>query len=236
MDVSKQLDLSPIMEKYCSEKGGKPLAKIEPLDAVPDPKAQRNFTDPESKIMKTSNKGWDRCNNAEVVVNENKIIVAADVTDKANYVRQVPPMLDQTITNFNQAGVTENIKAFTADAGYFSEANVEVLEHHERVDEAYIATGRLKPNDGVAPAPTGRIPAGLSVKEKMARKLRTKKGRAEYARRKAMAEPPFGQTKYWRGFRQFLRRGMEKLKAEWNLVTATHNSLKLFRSGVLATN
>lgn len=145
-------------------------------------------------------------------------------------------MLDQTIANINQAGGTENIKAFTADAGYFSKANVEVLEQHERVDEAYIAIGRLKHNEQVASAPTGRIPAGLSVKEKMARELRTKKGRAEYARRKALAEPPFGQIKHCRGFRQFLLRGMEKMKAEWNLVTATHNLLKLFRSGAVATN
>ena len=99
-----------------------------------------------------------------------------------------------------------------------------------------IATGRLKHNERVAPAPTARIPAGLSVKEKMARKLRTKKGRAEYARRKAMAEPPFGQIKHCRGFRQFLLRGMEKMKAEWNLFTATHNLLKLCRSGAFATN
>ena len=70
----------------------------------------------------------------------------------------------------------------------------------------------------------------------MARKLRTKKGRAEYARRKAMADPPFGQIKHCRGFRQFLLRSMEKMKAEWNLVTLTHNLLKLFRSGALATH
>jgi len=113
---------------------------------------------------------------------------------------------------------------------------VEVLEGHERVNESYIATGRLKHNEQVPPAPTGRIPARLSVKEKMARKLRTKKGRTEYARRKAMAEPPFGQIKHCRGFRQFPLRGMEKMKAEWNLVTLTHNLLKLFRSGAFATN
>ena len=218
------------------EAEGKPPAKIDPQEAVPDPKAQRNFTDPESKIMKTSSKGWDQCGNAQAVVNENQITVAAAVTDQANDVRQVQPMLDQTIANINQAGVTENIKAFTADAGYFSEANVEVLEQHSRVDEAYIATGRLKHHERVAPAPTGRIPAGLSVKEKMARKIRTKKGRAEYARRKAIAEPPFGQIKHCRGFRQFLLRGMEKMNAEWNLVTATHNLLKLFRSRAFATN
>ena len=224
------------IEAAAREAEGKPPAKTDPQDAVPDPKAQRNFTDPESKIMKTSSKGWDQCGNAQAVVNENQIIVAADVTDQANDVRQVEPMLDLTISNIDQAGVTENITAFTADAGYFSESNVEVLDGHERVDEAYIATGRLKHNERVAPAPTGRIPKGLSAKEKMARKLRTKKGRAEYARRKAIAEPPFGQIKHCRGFRQFLLRSMEKMKAEWNLVTLTHNLLKLFRSGAFATN
>ena len=101
-------------EAAIREAEGKPPAKTDPQDAVPDPKAQRNFTDPESKIMKTSSKGWDQCGNAQAVVNENQIIVAADVTDQANDVRQVQPMLDQTITNINQAGVTENIKAFTA--------------------------------------------------------------------------------------------------------------------------
>ena len=121
-------------EAAIREAEGKPSAKIDPQDAVPDPKAQRNFTDPESKIMKTSSKGWDQCGNAQAVVNENQIIIAADVTDQANDVRQVQPMLDQTITNINQAGVTENIKAFTADAGCCGEANVEALEDHERVD------------------------------------------------------------------------------------------------------
>lgn len=223
-------------EAAAREAEGKPPAKSDPQDAVPDPKAQRNFTDPESKIMKTSSKGWDQCGNAQAVVNENQIIVAADVTDQANDVRQLQPMLDQTIANIDEVGVTENIDAFSADAGYFSEENVGALEEHERVDEAYIATGRLKHHERVAPAPKGRIPAGLSAKEKMARKLRTKKGRAEYARRKAIAEPPFGQIKHCRGFRQFLLRSLEKMKGEWKLVALTHNLLKLFRSSALATS
>ncbi|MCX7388291.1 MAG: IS5/IS1182 family transposase, partial [Planctomycetales bacterium] len=74
-------------EAAIREAEGKPPAKLDPLDAVPDPKAQRNFTDPESKIMKTSSKGWDQCGNAQALVNENQIIVAADVTDQANDVR-----------------------------------------------------------------------------------------------------------------------------------------------------
>jgi transposase len=217
------------------EAEGRQPPKTDPQDAVPDAKAQRNFTDPESKIMKTSNKGWDQCGNAQAVVNEEQIIVAADVTDQTNDVGQVQPMLEQTVANLDDAGVRDTIEAFTADAGYFSEANVTFVEQHERVHEVYIATGRLKHNERVAPAPTGRCPKDLSVKEKMARKLRTKKGRAEYARRKAIAEPPFGQIKHCRGFRQFLLRSLEKMKAEWKLVALTHNLLKLFRRGAFAT-
>jgi transposase len=207
----------------------------DPAEATPQPKDQRNFTDPESKIMKTSNKGFDQCGNAQAVANEDQIIVAADVTDQANDSRQVEPMVEQTLENLDEVGVEENIGAFTADAGYFSEENVQALEANERIDEAYIATGRLKHHEQVPDAPKGRPPKQLTTKEKMARKLRTKQGRAEYARRKAMIEPPFGQIKHCRGFRQFLLRGLEQMQGEWKLVCLTHNLLKLFRLGELAT-
>jgi transposase len=208
----------------------------DPAEAVPNPKDQRNFTDPESKIMKTSNKGFDQCGNAQAVANEEQIIVAADVTDQANDSCQVKPMVAQTVENLDAVGVEENIDAFTADAGYFSEENVTTLEDNDRIDEAYIATGRLKHHERVPDAPKGRLPKDLTVKEKMARKLRTKKGRAEYARRKAIVEPPFGQIKHCRGFRQFMLRGLEQMRGEWNLVCLTHNLLKVFRSGALAAD
>ncbi len=206
-----------------------------PDEAVPNPKDQRNFTDPESKIMKTSNKGFDQCGNAQAVANKAQVIVSADVTDQANDSRQVQPMVEQTLENLDAVGVEENINAFTADTGYFSEENVTYLEKNDRIDEAYVATGRLKHHEKVADAPKGRPPKHLTAKEKMARKLRTKKGRAEYARRKAIIEPPFGQIKHCRGFRQFLLRGLEKMQGEWKLVCLTHNLLKLFRQGRLAT-
>lgn len=209
--------------------GGKP--RKDPDDVVPKPKDQRNFTDPESKIMKTSNKGFDQCGNAQAVTNEDQVIVSADVTDQANDSHQVEPMVDQTLENLDAVGVEENIGAFSADAGYFSEDNVTSLEENDRIDEAYIATGRLKHHEQVPDAPKGRPPKDLTFKEKMARKLRTKKGRAEYARRKAIVEPPFGQIKHCRGFRQFLLRGLEQMQGEWRLVCLTHNLLKVFRSG-----
>lgn len=207
-----------------------------PDDAVPQPKAQRNFTDPESKIMKTSNKGFDQCGNAQAVANAEQIIVSADVTDQANDSRQVEPMVEQTLENLDAIGVKENIDAFTADAGYFSEENMTALEQNDRIEEAYIATGRLKHHEQMAGAAKGRPPKALTAKQKMARKLRTKKGRAEYARRKAIIEPPFGQIKQCRGFRQFLLRGLEQMQGEWKLVCLTHNLLKVFRHGTLVAD
>ena len=208
--------------------------RTNPDEAVPDPQAQRTFTDPESKIMKTSNKGFDQCGNAQAVANEQQILIAADVTDQANDVRQTVPMTDQAIDHPGEAGVTENIGAFTADTGYFSEENMEALDSNERIEEVFIATGRQKHNDKVPDSPKGRPPKNLTAKEKMARRNRTKKGRAEYARRKVIIEPVFGQIKAGLGFRNFLLRGLAKMQGEWKLVCLTHNLLKLFRSGALA--
>jgi transposase len=201
--------------------------KIPPAEAVPGPKDQINFTDPESRIMKASNKGWDQCGNAQAVTNEHQIILAADVTDQANDVRQVVPMVDQTRANLDAAGVKDAIKAALGDAGYYSETNATDLK--QRGIEAYLATERLKHNEKVASAPRGRIPQGLSAKERMARKLRTKTGREMYARRKGMIEPIFGQLKQVLGFRQFSMRGLASMRGEWRLMATVHNLLKLWR-------
>jgi hypothetical protein len=213
-------------------KGGTP--RKDPEEAVPQPKAQRNFTDPESKIMKTSNKGFDQCGNAQAVANAEQIIVAADVTNQANDVRQVEPMVEQTVANIHGAGVDQKINTFTADAGYFSEDNVAYLESHDRINAPLVATGRLKHNESVPPAPQGRPPKHQTARQKMARKLRTKTGKREYAKRKAIIEPVFGQIKHCRGFRQFSLRTLEKMRAEWRLVCLTHNLLKLFRHGAVS--
>ncbi len=200
-----------------------------PVDPTPDPKAQRNFTDPESKIMKVSNKGFDQCGNAQMVCNEEQIILAADVTDQANDQRQVKPMVTQAQKNLAAAGVEEKIGALDADAGYYSEENVSHLEE-EKIDP-YLATQRLKHHEQASCAPDSPIPENLTPKERMARKLRTKQGRETYAQRKGMIEPIFGQIKQGRGFRQFLLRGLEKMRGEWRLICLTHNLRKLFRSG-----
>jgi transposase len=211
------------------EAEGKSPPKVPPAEAVPDPKDQVNFTDPESRIMKASNKGWDQCGNAQAVTNEHQIILAADVTDQANDARQMVPMVDQTRANLEAAGVKEAIKAALGDAGYYSETNATDLA--QRGIEAYLATERLKHHEKVAAAPRGRIPSGLSAKQRMARKLRTKKGREMYARRKGMIEPIFGQLKQVLGLRQFSLRGIASMRGEWRLMATVHNLLKLWRNG-----
>jgi transposase len=199
-----------------------------PAEAIPEPKDQINFTDPQSRIMKASNKGWDQCGNAQAVTNEHQIILAADVTNQANDVRQLVAMVDQTQANLDAAGIKDAIKSALGDAGYYSEQNAKDLE--QRGIEAYLATERLKHHEKVASAPRGRIPQGLSAKQRMARKLRTKKGREMYAKRKGMIEPIFGQLKQVLGLRQFSMRGLALMRGEWRLMATVHNLLKLWRN------
>lgn len=193
----------------------------------PKEKAQRNFTDPDSRIMKDgATKSFEQSYNCQAAVDEkSQIIVAADVTQQANDKQQVKPMVEELKENVGG----DCPKVLSADSGYFSEDNVTYLES-ETID-AHIATKRDKHSDGPAPPPRGRIPADTSVKDRMARKLRTKKGRETYSKRKQIVEPVFGQIKEARGFRRFLFRGIEKVDAEWDMICLTHNLLKLFRSG-----
>ena len=199
------------------------------LDEIkPEPKAQRNFTDPDSKIVKASNKGWDPCGNAQVLVDESQLIIAADVTPQANDVRQVAPLLEQMEANFQAAEITQRPKDFVADAGYYSDDNTQCVRSHDMVP--YIATQRLKHHEELPPVPRGRIPRSLTPKQRMARTLRTKNGRATYKKRKRQVEPVFGQIKQAGGFRQFALRGIAKMQAEWQLVCLIHNLLKLWRA------
>jgi transposase len=197
----------------------------EPSDKPKD-KAQYNFTDPESRIMKDgATKSFEQGYNAQAATDDgHQIIVAADVTQQANDKKQAVPMVDQVEENTGRAPDKASM-----DSGYFSEANALALE--ERGVDAYIATERQKHDAPVPSAPRGRIPDNATVKERMQRKLRTVKGRATYARRKATVEPVFGQIKEARGFRRFLLRGLDAVRDEWKLICLTHNILKLFRSG-----
>ena len=210
------------------EAEGKEPQPINLDDVRPDPKAQRNFTDPDSKIMKASNKGWDQCGNAQVLVDESQLILAADVTPQANDVRQVAPLLDRMEANLEAAEITDRPQDFVADAGYYSDDNTQCVVSHDMVP--YIATQRLKHHEELPPVPRGRIPQSLTPKQRMARTLRTKNGRATYKKRKGQVEPVFGQIKQAGGFRQFAMRGLSKMQAEWQLVCLTHNLLKLWRA------
>ncbi len=211
------------------EAEGKQPPTKPPAEAVPEPKDQINFTDPESRIMKTSNKGWDQCGNAQAVANEDQIILSADVTEQANDKRQAVPMVDQALENLQAAGVKQVVGAAVMDTGYYSEANTQALE--ERNVDPYIATERLKHNQEIPPVPRGRIPKDYTAQQRMARKLRTVKGRATYAKRKGIIEPIFGQLKQVLGFRQFSLRGLASMRGEWRLICAVHNLLKLWRHG-----
>src|SRR5690349_8746740 len=211
------------------EAEGQAPPKVAPADAVPAPKDQINFTDPESRIMKAANKGWDQCGNAQAVANGHQIILAADVTDQANDKRQALPMIDQARANLDAAGVGQALGAALMDSGYYSETTTAGLE--ERGIDPYVATERLKHHEKVAAAPRGRIPKDLSAKQRMARKLRTKVGRERYAKRKGMIEPIFGQLKGVLGFRQFSLRGLAAMRGEWRLMATVHNLLKLWRQG-----
>ena len=117
----------------------------------------------------------------------------------------------------------------SADSGYYSEDNLSFLGT-EGID-GYVATDQVRHTSKTVPCPRGRIPQRATVKERMARKLKTRKGRRLYGKRKGIVEPVFGQIKHVRKFRQFLLRGIEKVTFEWDLICLGHNLLKLFRSG-----
>lgn len=196
--------------------------------AVPGPKEQSNFTDPDSRIMKAKG-GWLQGYNAQVaVVEASGVIVAEDVGDHSADSPRLVPMLDQTEANLAVIGVppAERVPAvFSADAGYCSEPNLAELER--RGIDAYVATGRERHHrGGVDPARTPRTP----LRAAMRAKLQTEEGRATYARRKCITEPVHGLLKQARGFRQFLLRGLTKVRAEFTLVALTHNLLKLWRA------
>jgi transposase len=216
-----------------------------PIDPTPEEKAQTNFTDPEAKIMKQSNKGFDYSYNAQAVVDgADQIIVAAELTQAANDKQQAVPMAQAALKNLEAAGI-ERPKAAdgtpvaipnTADTGYFSEQAVAGLEQVGM--DPYLAVERQKHHEApVAPEPTATA-AEASVKQKMQQKLRSATGQALYAARKHIVEPVFGQIKSVRGIRQFLLRGLDKVSAEWQLICLTHNLLKIWRrvSGVRASS
>ena len=219
------------LKELSLQKEGKKRKGKKPKDPSdrPDSKAQRNFTDPESRIMKDgASKSFEQAYNCQTAVDaKSQIIVATNVTQQANDKQQLEPLVEEIKKNTNE----KTPEKLSADSGYFSETNVQYLED-EGID-GFIATGRQKHGDVRQCAERGRIPKDATTQERMARKLRIKKGRETYSKRKQIVEPVFGQIKETRGFRRFLLRGLENVSGEWDLICLTHNLLKLFRSGLM---
>jgi transposase len=196
------------------KKNGKTPA---PPKKEPDGKTQRNFTDPQSRILKTTD-GYIQGYNAQAAVDaEAQIILAHSLTPSMSDQDQLVPLLDEVKNNLGRTP-----KEASADAGYCSEANLEALA--ARGIGAYLATGRAK-----RPAEGKRNITGPLTKA-MRDKLKRAGWRSRYRLRKQIVEPVFGQIKQARGFRQFLLRGIENVKAEWALICTTHNLTKLARA------
>lgn len=198
-------------------KTGKPAAAPK---TEPDDKAQRNFTDPESRILKTKDGFIQGYNGQAAVDGAHRIIVAQTLTDSSSDQGQLAPLLDGIKTNLGR-----NPDEVSADAGYCSAANLRTIKR--RRIEGYVATGRQK--HGTKSATTERTAKPGSIVARMSTKLRRAGHRSRYRLRKQIVEPVFGQIKQARGFRQFLLRGIEKVKAEWALICTAHNITKLAR-------
>ncbi len=186
--------------------------------SAPQPKAQRNFTDPDSRIMK-SGKDFVQGYNAQAAVDHAaQVIVAQSLSNSPTDVQQLAPIVAQIKQNTGRQA-----QELSADAGYCSEGNLAVLAR--RHIDGYIATGRQRHGMAVA---TGRRRGRADTRVAAMRlKLARAGRRSRYRLRKTLPEPVFGQIKQARGFRQFLLRGLEQVRGEWSLICTVHNLLKL---------
>ncbi|MGE5590795.1 MAG: IS1182 family transposase, partial [Bacillota bacterium] len=160
--------------------GGKRKRQVREL---PRERDQRNFTDPDSRIMRSSDKSFVQAYNSQITVDaDSQVIVAAEVTNQAADAPHLPMMIEQATENTGQTA-----KEASADAGYYSQANLEFLD--QRGMEAFIPPDKLPHRRRREPAPKGRIPRHLSRADRMRRKLRTKRGAARYQLRQESVEP-----------------------------------------------
>jgi transposase len=197
--------------------------KNDPKDAKPKDKAQKNFTDSESKIMMNSEKAFIQGYNCQAAVDaETQYILAAHVTDVAADPKSLIPLLKETVENTGKKP-----GELSGDRGYYSENNIKELKNYGI--EAFIPPDKIKHSEWRnMKAPVGRIPKNITPKDLMRRKLRTKRGKEKYKLRMTSIEPVFGQIKEVRGLRQFLHRGKEKINSLWRFDCTVHNLLKLF--------
>lgn len=212
------------VDKPVSKKSGRPKKKP---TGVPDDKAQKNFTDPESKIMRSADKSYIQGYNAQAAVDSDyQIIVATMLTNQAADSPHAEAVVEKIEETFGRLP-----DEMSLDAGYYSEANVKYLES-KNID-AYVPPSRLKHRE-YRDAVAEPISEDSSIKDRMESKVLTDEGRKKYGLRKETVEPVFGQIKECRGFRRFSMRGVEKCEGEWSFVCASHNLLKLFRHGAAA--
>ena len=210
------------------KRGRKPKV-VEP---APVEEAKANTSDPDSRIMK-ARQGFVQGYNAQAIVSRDQIIIATGVTQEANDVQQLKPMLETMERTLEAAGIEDRPEAALADAGYWSEANVTDCSHPEGPELLIATTKDWKQRKAARErgCPRGRIPKGLSLRERMERKLLTRRGRRMYRLRGITVEPVLGQVKEKQGCRRFMRRGLQAAQSEWSLMGTTHNLLKLWRSG-----
>jgi transposase len=220
-ELEAQAQAAAEADEQRATKGRKKTGKPPPPKAEPEGKAQRNFTDPESRILKTKD-GYIQGYNAQAAVDgAHQIIVAQTLTNTSSDQAQMAPLLDGIKANLGR-----NPDEVSADAGYCSAANLRTIGRR-RID-GYVATGRQK--HGARSATTKKASAPGTLIAKMSTKLKRAGYRSRYRLRKQIVEPVFGQIKQARGFRQFLLRGIEKVRAEWALICTAHNLTKLARA------
>lgn len=211
--------------KHALEERAREQAKSEgkdPEKAQPTKKAQYNFTDPESRMLKGPD-GFLQGYNTQIAVEPVfQLIVGQRVTQAANDKQQMVPLIEAIE---EQSG--QKPEGVLADNGYCSDENLKYLARKRM--EGFVATGKQKHGERREPCKRGSLPREASRVERMERKLETKVGAAIYATRKSIVEPVFGQIKQARGFRQFLLRGIEKVRGEWALICMTHNLLKFHK-------
>ncbi len=241
-EEEKEVYDEKIKERELKEKqtGKKPRGRAPKApQEEPLPKDQYNFTDPQSRIMKTSN-GFDQCYNGQAAVNDEMLIVGAYANAHCNDKKELIPTLDAIDESLGK------IDTATADNGYFSESNIEQVQSREI--DPHVAAGGDKHNqwlkDYLESVKEDKLPdpnqilvesEPTSAKEKMRRKLKTDEGKEIYRKRKMTVEPVFGIIKEIMGFRRFSLRGEQKINGEWLLVCTAYNLKRLFNLK-LATN
>ena len=229
--LAQESKLAKRAEEEAQSGKKKPGRKPASPDAAVDHDRKANPTDPASRIMKTS-QGHVQGFNAQAIVTTGQCIVSAEITQDENDVHQLEPMLAALAATLEAAGIEDRPPALAADAGYWHD-QLEVKELEQKGPALFIATAsRLKEAQAhqAEGSPQGRIPDDITPKQRMARKLRTKVGRAVYKLRSQTVEPVFGQIKSIMGCRSFLRRGLEAVQSEWSLICACFNLRKLYRA------